>query len=181
MSVFIEHMVKRKRRLKDRIIFIAVILMEILIPITFFVLALNRVILAYFVYIALFLFLFGIWFIWYVRSHQNVEFEYQLIQDTLVVSKIIAMRKRKEILKADIRAFDLLEKGNSPEIQKLNFVKVYDVAENSNDDENTYYAVYQHPAYGRTAIMFTPDDSVLGGMKPYLKREIVLKLFYHRG
>lgn len=180
-DIFIEQLVNKKRTMKDRIIFIAVILMVILIPVTFAALALKQVIMGYFFWIAFFMFCFGVWFIWFVRSHQNVEFEYQVVQDILVVSKIIAKRKRKEIMKLDVRTIDKLEKGDDPEIRKMNFVRVYDAAEQSSDDKNTTYAVYQHAALGKCALLFNPNERVLNGMKPYLKKEIVLKVFYNRG
>ena len=180
-DIFIEQLVKRKRPVKSRIIFIFAILMVILVPLTLVLLSAYRIIIPYFIYISFFAFLFGIWFLWYIRSHQNVEFEYQMVQDTLVVSKIIAKRKRKEMLRLDVRTIDILAKGNEPELQKLNFNKVYDAAINSNDDENTYYAVYQHAGYGRCALQFNPEEKVLNAMKPYLKKDIVLKIFYHRG
>ncbi len=180
-DIFIEQLVKKKRTIKDRVIFMAVILMVILIPVTFAALALKQVIMGYFFWIAFFLFCFGIWFIWFTRSHQNVEFEYQVVQDTLVVSKIIAKRKRKELMKLDVRTIDKLEKGDNPEIKKMSFVRVYDAAEHSFDDKNTTYAVYQHAALGRCALLFNPNERVLNGMKPYLKKDIVLKLFYNRG
>ncbi|MCH5304433.1 MAG: hypothetical protein J1E41_06180 [Ruminococcus sp.] len=180
-DIFIEQLVKKKRTMKDRIIFIAIIIMVILIPLTFIALATQKLIIAYFIYIAVFLLFFGIWLVWFVRSHQNVEFEYQMVQDTLVVSKIIAKRKRKEIMKLDVRLIDLLLKGDEPELQKLNFAKVYDAAVHSSDDKNTTYAVYQHAVYGRCALMFNPNEKVLNAMKPYLKKEIVLKVFYNRG
>ena len=65
-DIFIEQLVTRKRRIKDTVIFIAVILAVILIPVTFAVLVMGRLILAYFLYIAFFLFVFGIWGIWFV-------------------------------------------------------------------------------------------------------------------
>ena len=180
-DIFIEQLVQRKRPLKSRIIFIFAILMVILVPLTLVVLSMYRIIIPYFIYIAFFAFCFGIWLLWFIRSHQNVEFEYQMVQDTLVVSKIIAKRKRKEILRLDVRTIDMLAKGNEPELQKLNFNKLYDAAVNSNDDENTYYAVYQHAGYGRCALQFNPEEKVLNAMKPYLKKDVVLKVFYHRG
>lgn len=180
-DIFIEQLVARKRRIKDTVMFIAVILAVILIPVTFVALVMSRLILAYFLYIAFFLFVFGIWGIWYVRSHQNVEFEYQMVQDTIVVSKIIAKRKRKEIIKADVRQFDILTKSSDKELDKLKFSKVYEACTDIKDGENTYYAVYQHPAYGRCALIFTPNERILNSMKPYLKKDIVLKLFYKRG
>ena len=47
-DIFIEQLVNKKRTMKDRIIFIAVILMVILIPVTFAALALKQVIMGYF-------------------------------------------------------------------------------------------------------------------------------------
>lgn len=180
-DIFIEQLVKKKRTIKDRVLFIAVILMVILIPVTFGTLALKQIIMGYFFWIAFFLFVFGIWFIWFFRSHQNVEFEYQVVQDILVVSKIIAKRKRKEIMKLDVRTIDKLEKGDNPEIKKLNFVRVYDAAVNSFNDKDTTYAVYQNAALGRCALLFNPNEKILNGMKPYLDKDIVLKIFYNRG
>lgn len=180
-DIFIEQLVKKKRSIRDRVVFIAVILMVILIPVSCVILAENKIVSPYFIYIGFFLLCFGVWFIWFIRSHQNVEYEYQVVQDILVVSKIIAKRKRKEIMKLDIRTVDKLEKGDDAEIRKMSFVKVYDAAENSSDDKNTTYAVYQHAALGRCALLFNPNERVLNGMKPYLKKDIVLKLFYNRG
>ena len=136
-DIFIEQLVKKKRTMKDRIIFIAVILMVILIPTTFVILATQKIVVAYFIYVAFFLLCFGIWFIWFVRSHQNIEYEYQVVQDTLVVSKIIAKRNRKEIMKLDVRTIDVLEKGDNPEIKKLNFVKF--LRENSEGKQKKRY------------------------------------------
>lgn len=180
-DIFIEQLVKRKRRVKDTVIFIALLILLLLIPATFVVLAVKAIVPAYCIHISFFLFVFGVWLAWYVRSHQNVEFEYQMVQDTLVVSKIIAKRKRREIIKADVRKFDILSNGENPQVKKLKLVRAYEAAENPGDGKGTYYAVYQHPVYGRCAVIFSPNERILEAMKPYLKKDIVLKLFYNRG
>ena len=59
-DIFIEQLVARKRRTKDTVLFIASILVVILIPITFAVLVMNRLIIAYFLYVAFFLFVFDV-------------------------------------------------------------------------------------------------------------------------
>lgn len=180
-DIFIEQLVKRKRRIKDRVIFIAVIALVILVPVVLCVLAKQEIIIAYFIYIALFLLCFGVWLIWYIRSNQNVEFEYQMVQDTLVVSKIIAKRKRKEILKIEVREFDILDKGNDESVNKMRFTKVFEACEDLKKEDEIYYAVFNHTAYGKCALIFNPNEKVLNSMKPYLKKDIVLKLFYRRG
>lgn len=179
-DIFIEQLVKRKRSFKDRFVFILVILMVIAIPLTFVVLATQHLILAYFIYIALFVLFFGIWLIWFVRSHQNVEFEYQMVQDTLVISKIIAKRKRKELLRIDVRSFENLESASTFDYKRYNFQKMLVAAADESDDKNNFYAAYRHAARGMCGILFCPNEKVLGSMKPYLNKDIVLKLFYHR-
>ncbi len=179
-DIFIEQLVKRKRTFKDRFIFILVILMVISIPLTFILLATQHIVLAYFIYIALFLLFFGIWLIWFVRSHQNTEFEYQMVQDTLVISKIIAKRKRKELIRIDVRTFENLEKATEFDYKKYNFQKMLVATGDEGDKENNYYAVYRHQARGLCGILFAPNEKVLGAMKPYLNKDIVLKLFYKR-
>lgn len=179
-DIFIEQLVKRKRRGRDIAVFIITLALVILIPVIFVALAIMKLVVAYFIYIAFFLLMFGIWFIWYVRSSQNVEFEYQMVQDTIVVSKITAKRRRKEIVRIDVKLFDCLAKANDDSVKNLNFMKAYEACEDFSDDDNTYYAVYQHAAYGRTALIFTPNEKILKAMKPYLKKDIVLKLFYSR-
>ncbi len=179
-DIFIEQIVKRKRTMRDRAVFIITIILVILIPATIMILALNDMIMHYFAVLALFIFLMGIWFIWFTRSHQNVEFEYQMVQDILVVSKIIAKRKRKELLKLDTHNIEQLAKGDEPDNKKVKFVRVIDAAADSSDEENTWCAVYTQAGGGRRALFFNPNERVLNAMKPYLKKEIVLKIFYNR-
>lgn len=180
-DIFIEQLVKKKRTIKDNIIFITVIALVILVPVVLCVLAKNQIVTAYFIYIAMFILCFGIWFIWLIRSNQNVEFEYQMVQDTLVVSKIIAKRKRKEVTKVDVKLFDILDKGNDDSVSKMKFTKVFNACVDLSKEDEAYYAVYNHPGYGKCALIFNPNEKILNSMKPYLKKDIVLKLFYKRG
>lgn len=180
-DIFIEQLVKKKRTVKDNIIFIFTILMVIMVPVTLFALSLLKVIIAYFTVISFFILVAGIWVIWMVRSNQNVEYEYQVIQETLVVSKIIAKRKRKHMLKVDTKTFELLDKGSEEGFDGQHVTKVFTGCADINDKENTYYATFKHTAYGKCGLLFTPDEKILNAMKPYLSRDIVLKLFYKRG
>ena len=179
-DIFIEQLVKKKRAARDKVVFTATIILVIIIPSALTLLALRDVIMHYFVILALFFFLMGVWFIWFIRSHQNVEFEYQMVQDILVVSKIIAKRKRRELLRLDTHNIDILAKGGDAGVNNIKIVKVVDAAIDSSDEKNTYCAVYSHAGGGRRALFFNPNEKVLNAMKPYLKKDIVLKLFYNR-
>ncbi|MEE3333048.1 MAG: hypothetical protein VZR54_02085 [Ruminococcus sp.] len=179
-DIFIEQLVKNKRSAKDRVVFILVIIMVLAVPTALVLLATHHMVYAYSIYIALFLLFFGIWLIWFVRSHQNTEFEYQMVQDTLVISKIIAKRKRKELMRIDVRTFDELEKASEIDLKSHHFQKVLVACGDENDKEHNYYACYHHAARGLCGILFCPNEKVLNSMKPYLKKDIVLKLFYNR-
>ena len=90
------------------------------------------------------------------------------------------MRKRKHILKIDVKQFDKLGKANDEEIANAKYMKVFDACADASDKINTYYAVYQNAGLGKCALRFTPDEKIMNSMKPYLKKDIVLKLFYNR-
>ena len=66
---------------------------------------------AYMFYIGLFLFMGGIYVVWYIFTSQKVEFEYSVAGDELEVAKVISLRKRKRVCKVPIREIEQLEKG----------------------------------------------------------------------
>ncbi len=179
MDIFIEQIIKRDRTLRDRMIFALTIILTFAIPGTVLILALKNLIIHYFVVLGLFAFLMGIWAIWFVRSHQDSEYEYQMVQDTLVVSKIIAKRKRKELLRLDVHNIESLEKADK--VGDLRVVKVVEAVQNMNNDKDNTVAIYSFAGGGKRALFFCPNEKILNAMKPYLKKDIVLKVFYHRG
>lgn len=178
-DIFIEQVVRKKRDFRQRVSFVAAILTALGLPALVAVLGVFT--LHYLVIVSFFVLLFGIWFIWFFRSHQNYEFEYQMVGDTIVVSKVIAKRARKEMLKLDVHNIDILEKGSSDEINKINFVKTVIACEGEIDEKNTYCAVYTVGTNGKRGLFFDPNEKILGAMRPYLKKDIQLKLFCNRG
>jgi hypothetical protein len=100
--------------------------------------------------------------------------------DTLVVSKIIAKRKRKELLRLDIRKIETMDRLRDNPVEKLSLMRVHEGMADYKDKENTVIAVYPRAAGGRDALLFTPNEKILNGMKPYLKKELVLQWFYNR-
>lgn len=179
MDIFIEQVIKRKRNAKSIAIIVLVLSLLILIPVFCFMLAF--IITPYFMYIGLFIFMIGIYLAWYFITGQRVEYEYSVTSGTLDVSKIISKRKRKRVTKIEISDIDLFCKMSDKRITEKNYQKQFMAASDPNDKENTYCVVYHSPAYGRTILTFTPNEKIREGMKPYLKKEIVLEMFYNRG
>ena len=171
MNNFNEQVVRRAKKPKNLIIKIVAVLLLILVPATIF--ALAFVITAYLVYVAFFVFLGGIYAVWYVFSIQKVDFEYSVSGNELTVAKVIALRKRKNICKIQINEIERLEKDDT-EIKKMRFLKTFIAA------RDNYFAVFNSPAYGRCLLVFTPNEDILNGMKPHLNKNIVVQLFYKR-
>lgn len=177
LNNFNEQVVRRAKKPKNLIIKIVAVLLLILVPATIF--ALAFVITAYLVYVAFFVFLGGIYAVWYVFSIQKVDFEYSVSGNELTVAKVIALRKRKNICKIQINEIERLEKDDT-EIKKMRFLKTFIAARNIDAKDENYFAVFNSPAYGRCLLVFTPNEDILNGMKPHLNKNIVVQLFYKR-
>ena len=177
MEGFNEQVVKRANKPKNLIIKILSVLILIMIPIVFSMLAFA--ITAYMFYIGLFLFMGGIYVVWYIFTSQKVEFEYSVAGDELEVAKVISLRKRKRVCKVPIREIEQLEKGEKS-VDGKRFTKSFIVARDIDADDENYYAVFNSAAYGKCLLIFSPNQQILEGMKRYLNKDIVLKLFYNR-
>lgn len=177
MNNFNEQVVRRAKKSKNLIIKIVAVLLLILVPATIF--ALAFVITAYLVYVAFFVFLGGIYVVWYVFSIQKVDFEYSVSGNELTVAKVIGLRKRKNICKIQINEIERLEKDDT-EIKKMRFLKTFIAARDIDSKDENYFAVFNSPAYGRCLLVFTPNEDILNGMKPHLNKNIVVQLFYKR-
>lgn len=152
-------------------------MLEILIPVMCCLLA--YVITPYMIYIGLFIFMVGIYIVWYVITSQKVDFEYSVAGGELDIAKVISLRKRKKICSIKINEIDKLGKGEET-VDNMRFSKSYIACADIDKTDDNYYAVFNSPAYGRCLLIFNPNDDILKVMKGHLKKDIILKLFYNR-
>ncbi|MEE1319616.1 MAG: DUF6106 family protein [Ruminococcus sp.] len=178
MEGFNEQVVKRVNKTKNTIIKIVSILALITVPTICVLLA--YVITPYMIYVGLFLLLGGIYAVWYVFTSQKVEYEYSVVGDELDIAKVVSLRKRKRICKVPIREISQLEKGEKS-IENMRFTKTFIATRDIDKDDENYYAVFNSPAYGKCILIFSPNEQILNGMKSYLNKDIMIKLFYRRG
>lgn len=172
---FNEQVVKRVNKPINYIIKVLAVLLLFAVPIMCIMLA--YVITAYLIYVGLFLFMGGIYAVWYVFSCQKVEYEYSVAGDELEIAKIVSLRKRKRVCTVKIRDIEKLDKGEKT-IDNMRFSKTFVAARDIDADDENYYAVFNSLAYGRCVLIFTPNEQILEGMKKYLSRDIMVKLFY---
>ena len=176
MDIFPEQVVKHDKTAKNLFIKIIAVILLFLVPMACLLLA--RII-TYFVMVGFFLFLGGIYIVWWIFKSQKVEFEYSVNGDTLNIAKIIAMRRRKKVCTVPIKEIMSMEVGDK-NVKNRRFRKMYFAAKNERYFDTNTYAVFKNPLYGNCLLVFNPNESILNGLKPYLKRDIVVKLFYKR-
>lgn len=176
MDNLIEQVVPKARDAGYRVRLVLIILIAIGIPATLVVIAeLTQT--AYLAIIAMFLLLFCIYGAWYFITSLNVEYEYSFLSSTLRIDRIIAKRKRKPVVKVDVKKFDDLFPYSDSEMNKHKFNKVYHAAAKEFDTAN-YVACYHDEAKGKCAILFTPNERLLEEMKPYFGNELRKKIYF---
>lgn len=175
MDNLVEQVVKRHKNSKYYINIVLIILAAIMIPVSLIVLALTLK-QAYIIYIALFSGLFCIYFAWLFITGLSIEYEYATLGGTFRVDKIIAKRNRKNVLKLDIKLIDDIFKYSDEEMGKRKFHKVYHVGANDYSQDN-YVLTFHSEAKGNCAVVFSPKEKTLEGIRPYLKHEVARKLY----
>ena len=175
MDNLVEQVVFRKKDLKYRLKVVFIIFVAVLIPVTFFVLGLA-IPLAYLIYIALFTIPFMVYGSWFFISSLKVDYEYALLGSSMNVAKIIAKRRRRLILKTDVKKFTDLFRYDDKLMARKRFTKVFHCGETEYGEEN-YVACFHDDARGDCALIFTPNDEVMNAMKPYLNYDIKRKVY----
>lgn len=179
MEGFNEQVVKRKNKSKQFIIKMLAVVLLFAVPALCVVIGIFTKI-PYMLMVAFFVFIGGIYGVWYIFSRQRVEFEYSIVGDYLYVAKIISLRKRKKMCNVPIKDIEILDQGDK-NVREMSFSKVYMAAGDSDNTGGNRFAVFSTPERGRCLLVFEPNEKIMEGMKPYLKRDLMLKIFYKRG
>lgn len=114
---------------------------------------------------------------WYVISSQRVEFEYSVVSDEITISKVIAQRKRKRLIKFSAKTIEDMRLMSVCDVPEQAYDKTV-IAGNDNDVNLCWASVYSEKS-GRSLIVFSPDEDLIKTIKPYLKRSIVNELLKH--
>ncbi len=175
MDNLVEQVVKREKNIKYYLNIVLIVFGAIAIPASIIALALI-IKQAYVIYIGLFVSLFCIYGLWYFVTSLNIEYEYSFLGGTFRVDKIIAKRNRKNIIKMDVKLIDDIFKFSDDEMSRRKFNKVYQVGASDYSEDN-YVMTFVSEAKGKCAIVFSPKEKILTGMRPYLKHEVSKKLF----
>ena len=170
----IEQVVKREKGAKYGISIALILLGVIAIPALLIALSSITGVL-YLTVVAFFVLLFCIYGAWYFITSLKVEYEYAFLSSVLRVDKVIANRRRRNILKFDVKQADDIFPFTDEEMSKRRFKKVYTAAAREFSEEN-YVLSFKSETKGRCALVFTPNEEFLNGIAPYCTSEIRKKI-----
>ena len=159
MDVFIEYMVKRKKKAADYIKILATLVLGlILIYIVTNVFFMIPFITS-FVLVAIAGVIYGMY---YFITSVNVEYEYILTNNELDVDSILNTKRRKRLTTVNIRQIEtwgqIGEKRAESYSDNKSLKKIY--ACKDIDDSETYFLVYYHDD-DKNMLLFNPNEKIL--------------------
>lgn len=106
---------------------------------------------------------------YFLGTSTYVEYEYAFTNGELDIDKIIAKRKRVELLSADVRKFTAFGKY-SEDIDDSDDLTT--VISSDNIASHEYYADFECDKYGKTRLIFAPDEKILEYIMDFLPYSI---------
>ena len=106
---------------------------------------------------------------YFIVQGTYVEYEYTFTNGELDIAKIIAKKKRVEMLSVEVRNFNDFGKY-SEELEETDDMTVVITSDNIASHE--YYADFQSEAYGSTRLVFVPNEKMLEYIRRYLPAKL---------
>ena len=174
MDNFTEQLVKKQETSADKTRRIMLVILGIFLTVLLVLLSfiqLNKPILAFLGMVLAAASGYGTYFI---VQGTYVEYEYTFTNGEIEIAKIIAKKKRRELLCTDVRSFTAFGKyeDGMEESEDMTVVMTTD-----NIASHEYYADFQHEEYGSTRLVFVPNEK----MREYIVRYLPAKVKQNSG
>lgn len=163
MDMYIECLVKRHTDSSALLLKILTILASIILGIGLFIICLATRILAPF---GIFALAACIWGGWMLLRRFQLEYEYILTNFDLDIDTIIAQRKRKRMLSINLHEIDQFarfDENHRSHVESANVQKHLDAS--THVDGETWYLIFNHKNFGRTLLLFSPDERLQKAVK----------------
>lgn len=99
----------------------------------------------------------------------EVEYEYTFTNGELDIDKIIARKKRKALLSVEVRTFSDFGKYSDDMEESEDMTVVFAT---DNIVSNEYYADFEHKEYGKTRLVFVPDEKMMDNIRKFLPAKL---------
>ncbi len=108
----------------------------------------------------------------------KTEFDYSVVGNTFYVDKVIAGKRRKKFNSVEVATITDIAMIENDNVPNRKYAKTYDCSEGGY--EGNYYCIYHEAGKGMCLMIFSPSEKILQGMRPYMTREVQMKLFHKK-
>ncbi|MBR6792612.1 MAG: hypothetical protein IKM49_05815 [Ruminococcus sp.] len=99
---------------------------------------------------------------YFIGQNSYIEYEYTFTNGELDIDKIIAKKKRIELITAETRKFTAFGKYTD-DLEESEDMTV--VLSSDNIASHEYYADFEHPEHGSTRLIFSPNEKMLESIR----------------
>ncbi len=110
---------------------------------------------------------------YFLVTTSYVEYEYAFTNGELDVDKIIAKKKRSSLVGINVSSFSDFGKY-SDDMEESEDMTVIFATDNVISKE--YYADFEHKDYGKTRLVFVPDERMMENIRKFLPAKLKQKL-----
>ena len=168
MDVFLEYLIKRKYTSKEYLKVILFGIGSIILGVVLFLASMISYLFNPILQQILFIVLIAdVYFGYVLITRQNVEYEYALTNTYFDIDRIIAKRRREDVISIDVRCIKEMESLdiNSYKSDKKRYK---DYAVYGNIDNTSYYIIFEDE--GKThKVIFNPPSKMVEGMKKFIR------------
>ena len=123
----------------------------------------------------------AIWASVYLLKMLNVEYEYSCTNGSLDIDKILGQNQRKSMLTVEVRSFTAYGKvgtvkESDEDMTTFSAMGISLMDEDKEEENEEYYAEFEHPEHGRCCLYFSPDAKLRSALEPFLSRELKRQL-----
>ena len=162
-DIFIEKIVKRRKRFSDFLMIFAIVLLTIILSLVFII---------EFPFLAMVLIFFAIALAYWLITSRYVEYEYIVTNGELDIDKIINERRRKNVFNKNAREFTVMARANSDK-----YIREIDSCRNIKDftsrtDNADVWFIYLNKGKDSTLIFFEPSSEMIDNLYKYNSKGI---------
>ncbi len=165
MDTFVEQIIKKKKQLIDWLIIVGIFLLAVVIAV--FVFTKISILIPMLVLV--------FWGAWWVATNRNQEFEYSITNGEMDIDCIIAQRRRKRLCSITCAKVESYGKLANADMTGKQFERTIMAAPAANMQDNFYF-VYRSKKYGRTLVVFHPDERVQKAFYNALPRSMQMQV-----
>lgn len=103
--------------------------------------------------------------IYWLITGTNIEYEYIVTNGELDIDKIISKRKRVTLLSIEVKEFTEFGKYNEKDFSGTTIYA-------AGGEDELICAVFNSQQYGASRLIFSPNEKIIGCIKPHLNRKI---------